>query len=76
MQQIGYRLNLKTRECEKFVISGPWQPYAVPLNTTLDFTFYLGSSGVAGNSVEMNYYSGDTERGKNQHMQYINLYIM
>lgn len=62
---MGYRVNLQTRECEKFVLSEPWQPYEVPPNTTLDYTFYLGSSAVAGNSVEMNYYSGDTERGKN-----------
>jgi len=39
-------------------------PYEVPLNTTLDYTFYLGSPQVAENFVEMNYYSGDTERGK------------
>ena len=46
----------------------PWQPYEVPSNTTLDYTFYLGSAGVSGNSVEMNYYSGDTERGKDQQL--------
>ena len=62
---MGYRLNLRTRVCEKFVLSEPWMPYEVPANATLDNTFYLGSAGVAGNSVEMNYYSGNTERGKN-----------
>ena len=65
MQQIGYKLNLRTRVCEKFVLSEPWVPYEVPANTTLDYTYYLGSAGVAGNSVEMNFFSGDTERGKN-----------
>jgi len=63
-KEIGYRLNLQTRECEKFVLTEPFHYIEVPLNTTLGATYYLGSSQVPGNSVEMNYYSGDTERGK------------
>ena len=58
-------MDLSTRECEKFPLRESWRPYEVPDNTSLDYTFYLGSPQVAGNSVEMNYYSGDTERGKN-----------
>ena len=63
-KEVGYRLNLRTRECEKFVLTEPFHYIEVPTNTTLDATYYLGSPEVAGNSVEMHFYSGDTERGK------------
>lgn len=63
-KQTGYRVNLRTRECEKFVLTEPFHYIEVPTNATLDATYYLGSSGVAGNSVEMHFYSAYTERGK------------
>ncbi|XP_065919767.1 mammalian ependymin-related protein 1-like [Dysidea avara] len=60
---VGYRLNLKTRECEKFPLTEPWHPTEVPENTTLDGTYYLGSTSVPNNYVEMNFYHGYTDRG-------------
>ena len=64
MQGVGYRLNLKTRECEKFPLHEPWRPVEVPVNTTLENTFYLGSVDAANNYVKMNAYHGYTDRGK------------
>lgn len=62
---MGYRLNLRTRECEKFPLTEPFRPVEVPSNTTLDGTYYLGSTSAGvDNFVEMNYYSGYTDRGK------------
>ena len=63
-KETGYRLNLRTRECEKFVLTEPFHYIEVPPNTTLDATYFLGSPEVAGNYVEMHFYSGDTERDK------------
>lgn len=63
-QQVGYRINLRTRECERFPLQEPFPYVEVPTNATLDYTFYLGSSAIPGNFVEMNYYSAYTERGK------------
>ncbi|XP_065919762.1 mammalian ependymin-related protein 1-like [Dysidea avara] len=60
---VGYRLNLKTRECEKFPLHEPWRPVEVPVNTTLENTFYLGSVDAANNYVKMNAYHGYTDRG-------------
>ena len=62
-QGIGYRLNVRTRECEKFPLTEPWRPVEVPANTTLEATYYLGSENVPGNYVRMNAYHGNTERG-------------
>jgi len=63
MQGVGYRVNLRTRECESFQLSEKFHLVEVPVNATLDDTFYLGAKAVPENSVEMNLYSGNTERG-------------
>ena len=63
MQGIGYRVNLRTRECEKFQLTEKFRPIEVPANTTLDDTFYLGAKVVPENNVEMNSYSGNTLEG-------------
>ena len=56
---------MRTRECEKFPLTEPWHTIEVPENCSLDSTYYLGSpSAGVNNYVEMNYYSGYTERGK------------
>ena len=67
MQSVGYRLNLNTRECEKFPLYEEWRPVGVPANTTLENSFYLGSPDVANNYVRMNTYHGNTDRGKDVH---------
>jgi len=64
IQGVGYRLNLRTRECEKFPLTEPWRPTEVPDNTTLDGTYYLGSTSVPNNYVEVNFYEGYTDRGE------------
>lgn len=48
------------------MLQEPFPYIEVPSNATLDYTFYLGSSGVPGNSVEMNYFSDSNERGKHR----------
>ena len=63
VQEVGYRVNLRTRECEKFEISEKFDPVEVPVNATLDATGYLGAKVVPENNVEMNFYSGHTEEG-------------
>jgi len=55
---------VRTRECERFVLSEPFPYVEVPQNATLDYTYYLGSSAIPGNFVEMNYFSDENERGK------------
>jgi len=63
MQGVGYRVNLQTRECESFQLSEKFHLVEVPVNATLDDTVYLGAKAVPENNVEMNLYSGNTERG-------------
>jgi len=63
MQGVGYRVNLRTRECEKFQLTEKFRPVEVPANTTLDDTVYLGAKVVPENNVEINFYTGNTEEG-------------
>ena len=55
---------MRTRECETFPLQEEFPYVEVPFNATLDYTYYLGSSAIPGNYVEMNYYSDSNERGK------------
>ena len=71
MQEIGYRVNLRTRECEKFRLTEKFDPVEVPASATLDNTVYLGAKVVPENNVEMNFYSGHTEEGNYKDSQYL-----
>ena len=60
---MGYRINLRTGECETFLLTEPFPYVEIPSNATLDYTYYLGSSAIPDNYVEMDYYSGYSEEG-------------
>ena len=70
---MGYRVNLRTRECETFELREAFPYVEVPPNATLDYTFYLGSSAIPGNYVEMNYYSDINEQGMALHTKHVNI---
>ena len=63
MQRLGYRLNLRTRQCEKFTLTEPFRPIEVPENATSRGAAYVGSSSVSGAGVLVDIFVGDTPRG-------------
>ncbi|XP_066282340.1 mammalian ependymin-related protein 1-like [Branchiostoma lanceolatum] len=46
-----YRLNLKTKECEKREMSEPWREFQVPPNATFLGESYIGTGAVPGAGV-------------------------
>ncbi|CAH1261897.1 EPDR1 [Branchiostoma lanceolatum] len=59
-----YRLNLKSKECEKKELTEPWRPFEVPPNATFLGESYIGTGAVPGAGVltelwERTFESGD-----------------
>lgn len=67
MQKIGYRLNLRERQCTRFNLTESFHPIEVPPEATFFGSFYVGSSAAEGAGVLVNAWGGQTERGK-QHV--------
>ena len=63
-QNIGYRLNLKTKVCDKFTLKEPFPVIGVPTDAHFDGEGYIGVSGLVGAGVLVDLFSADTERGK------------
>lgn len=63
-QQIGYRLNLKTKKCDKFSLKEPFPFIGVPSDAHFDGEGYIGTSGVVGAGVLVDLYTADTQRGR------------
>ncbi|XP_062502248.1 mammalian ependymin-related protein 1-like [Corticium candelabrum] len=63
-EQIGYSLNIRTRQCEKFPLTEPFQKNGVPEGATYLGTHYIGSSADPAYGVEVKEFSAYTERGQ------------
>ena len=63
MQQLGYRLNLKTKVCEKFKLTEPFREIGVPLGARLDGEVEIGTAAIPGAGVLTQIYEADTPRG-------------
>ena len=64
LQGVGYRLNLKTRECDRFTLREDFRPIAVPPGARAMGEVYIGSSAVVGSGVLVKIFGAETERGK------------
>ena len=64
LQQIGYRLNLKTKVCDKFTLKEPFPVIGVPPDAKFDGEGYIGASGLVGAGVLVDLFNADTERGE------------
>ncbi|XP_065184344.1 mammalian ependymin-related protein 1-like [Sycon ciliatum] len=62
--EVGYRINGRTRQCEKFALKEPFRYIQVPENATSYGEAYVGSSSVAGAGTLVNLWGGETERGR------------
>ena len=61
---MGYRLNLRTKECEKFTLTEPFRVVGVPDDARFDEIRVLGLlGGDPGDSLVVDKYEGDTTRG-------------
>ena len=64
MQQLGYRLNLRTKECEKFKLTEPFRYFGVPDDAHFDEDRIIGSLAAPGAGLEVARYDGETSSGK------------
>ena len=62
-QNVGYRINARTRECQRFTLREPFRRIEVPDLANFTSSGYIGSS-VSGAGVLVNVFSGDTEHGE------------
>ncbi|XP_064622758.1 mammalian ependymin-related protein 1-like [Lineus longissimus] len=60
-QGIEYRLDIKTRKCEKKPISRPFPTLQIPTNATFYGEFYIGTSSVLGEGVLVEAWGGEHE---------------
>ncbi|XP_035657336.1 mammalian ependymin-related protein 1-like [Branchiostoma floridae] len=58
-----YRLNLKTKECQKREMSNAWRPFQVPPNSTFLGESYIGTGAVPGAGVLTELWSNTFEDG-------------
>jgi len=65
-EKIGYRLNIRERQCTRFNLTESFRPIEVPPEATFFGSFYVGSSAAEGAGVLVNAWGGQTERGKQQ----------
>ena len=63
IQNEFYRINLKTKECEKFPLTSPFQPIEVPPEAHFRGSEYVGVEGLIGAGFETELWVGSTERG-------------
>ena len=64
MQQMGYRLNLRTKMCEKFKLTEPFRYFGVPDDARFDEDRIIGSLAAPGAGLEVARYEGETTDGK------------
>ncbi|CAH1261900.1 EPDR1 [Branchiostoma lanceolatum] len=58
-----YRLNMKTKECEKRELTDVWRPFGVPPNSTFLGEDYIGTGGLPGAGVLVSLWSNEFEDG-------------
>ena len=63
MQQIGFRLNLRTKKCERFTLTEPFRYIGVPEDAHFDEVRVLGTQAVPGAGLVVDRFEGDTSRG-------------
>ncbi|XP_065184342.1 mammalian ependymin-related protein 1-like isoform X2 [Sycon ciliatum] len=63
-QKLGYKINLKTRQCFNYTLLEPFRPIEVPTNATSRGEEYIGVSSVPGASVLVTLWSADTTIGR------------
>jgi len=61
---MGYRFNLKTKECDKFTLRETFRPIAVPPGARSVGEAYIGTSAVGGGGVLVDIFAAETERGR------------
>ena len=61
---MGYRVDLKTGECNKFQLTEPFEKIGVSPDDELVGKAEIGSNAQTGEGVEVNIYEGHTERGE------------
>ena len=64
LQGVGYRLNLKMRECDRFMLREDFRPIAVSPGARAMGEVYIGTSAVVGSGVLVKIFGAETERGK------------
>ena len=62
---MGYKLNLKTKVCEKFALNEPFREVGVPLGARLEGELEIGTAAVPGAGVRVQVYEAETPRGEN-----------
>ncbi len=62
---MGYKLNLKTKECEKFTLNEPFREVGVPLGARLEGELEIGTAAFPGAGVRVQVYEAETPRGEN-----------
>lgn len=64
LQGVGYCLNLKMRECDRFMLREDFRPIAVSPGARAMGEVYIGTSAVVGSGVLVKIFGAETERGK------------
>lgn len=62
-QQVGYRINVRTKECSKFSLTDPFPIIGPYLDDSYQGEAFIGSSISDRDGVRVQMYSGSNERG-------------
>ena len=60
---MGYRLNLRTKECEKYRLTEPFGYWGLPEAARFDEDRVIGSLAAPGAGLEVALYEDDTTKG-------------
>ncbi len=64
LQKMGYRLNLKTKECQKYTLNEPFREVGVPLGARMVGELEIGTAAIPGAGVRVQVYEMATARGE------------
>ncbi|KAJ8309365.1 hypothetical protein KUTeg_014239 [Tegillarca granosa] len=62
-ENIEYRVDRRTRDCNVTVLNGPFRPYGVHPLAVFDHAFTIGAVGVSGEFMTLNHFFGKFEDG-------------
>jgi hypothetical protein len=75
-QQMEYRYNLKTKECQKQPITRPWTDYGVPKNSTSYGESYIGSAAVPNANILVTIWGNEFLDQKGNKIEYMGVWSL